>query len=84
MKECVTDIVETLAPENVRLKKMVADLQLSRHTVERRISDMHSDIEKKLHSDLHECEYFSVALDESCDIQDKPQLAIFARSVSKD
>ena len=30
------------------------------------------------------CEYFSVALDESYDIQDKPQLAIFARSVSND
>ena len=28
--------------------------------------------------------YFSVALDESCDVQDKPQLANFARSVSED
>ena len=28
--------------------------------------------------------HFSVALDECCDIQDKPQLAIFTRSVSKD
>lgn len=41
-------------------------------------------IESQLQSDLQACEYFSVALDECCDIQDKPQLAIFARSVSKD
>ncbi|XP_077087099.1 general transcription factor II-I repeat domain-containing protein 2A-like [Siphateles boraxobius] len=28
--------------------------------------------------------YFSIALDESCDVQDKPQLAIFVRFVSED
>ena len=41
-------------------------------------------IESQLHSDLQACEYGCVALDESCEIQDKPQLAIFARSVSND
>ena len=39
-------------------------------------------IESQLHSDFQACEYFSIALDESCDIQDKPQLAIFARFIS--
>ncbi|CAI5686114.1 unnamed protein product [Oreochromis niloticus] len=63
---------------------MVSDVQLSRHTVEHRISDINTAIESQLHSDLQACEYFRVALDESCDIQDKPQLAIFARSVSND
>ena len=63
---------------------MVSDLQLSHHTVERRVSDISTVIESQLHSDLQACEYFSVALDESCDIQDKPQLAIFARSASND
>ncbi|XP_060754330.1 general transcription factor II-I repeat domain-containing protein 2-like [Neoarius graeffei] len=63
---------------------MASDLQLSRHTVEHRISDINTSVESKLHSDLQACEYFSVALDESCDIEDKPQLAIFARSVSKE
>ncbi|XP_077340594.1 general transcription factor II-I repeat domain-containing protein 2A-like [Lithobates pipiens] len=63
---------------------MVSDLQLSRHTVEHRISDINTSIQSKLHSDLQACEYFSVALDESCDIQDKAQLAIFVRSVSND
>ena len=41
-------------------------------------------IESQLHSDFQACEYFSVALDESCDIQDKPQFAIFVRFISTD
>lgn len=84
VKKCLSDVVEILSPENDKLKRMVSDVQLSRHTVEHRISDINTAIESQLHSDLQACEYFSVALDESCDIQDKPQLAIFARSVSND
>ena len=41
-------------------------------------------IESQLHSDFQACEYFSIALDESCDIQDKPQLAIFAPFILND
>ena len=33
---------------------------------------------------LTACEYFSIALDESYNIQDKPQLAIFTRFISND
>ncbi|CAL9692573.1 unnamed protein product [Knipowitschia caucasica] len=84
VKKCLSDAVEILSPENDKLKLMISDVQLSRHTVERRISDINAAIETQLYSDLQECAYFSVALDESCDIQDKPQLAIFARSVSND
>ena len=84
IKKCLNDAVDVLSPENSKLKQMVSDLQLSRHTVEHRVSDISTVIESQLHSDLQACEYFSVALDESCDIQDKPQLAIFARSVSND
>ena len=84
VKKCLSDVVEILSPENDKLKRMVSDVQLSRHTVEHRISDINTAIESQLHSELQACEYFSVALDESCDIQDKPQLAIFTRSVSND
>ena len=34
--------------------------------------------------DFQACEYFRVALDESCDIQGKPQLAILAQFISSD
>lgn len=63
---------------------MVSDLQLSHHTVEHRISDISTAIESPLHSDLQLCEYFSVAIDESCEIQEKPQLATFTGSVSNE
>ena len=63
---------------------MLSDVQLSLHTVERRISDNNMVIESQLHSDFQACEYFSVTLDENCGIQDKPQLAIFARFISTD
>ena len=82
VKKCLCDIVEILSPENNKLKKMKSDVQLLHHTVERRISDINMAIESQLHSDFQACKYFSIALDASCDIQDKPQLAIFARFIS--
>ena len=56
---------------------MISDIQLSLHTVEHRISDINIAIESQLHSDLQACKYVSVGLDECCDMQDKPQLAIY-------
>ena len=84
VKKCLLDVIDILSPENKKLKTMILDVQMSRHTIERRISDINTNIQTQLHFDLQACEYFSVALDESCDIQDKPQLAIFVRSVSND
>uniref|UniRef100_H2ZWQ1 DUF4371 domain-containing protein n=1 Tax=Latimeria chalumnae TaxID=7897 RepID=H2ZWQ1_LATCH len=84
VKTCLRDVMSILSPENDHLQKKISDLQLSRHTIERRISDLNSDIELQLHSQLQQCEYLSLALDESCDMQDKPQLAIFVRTVSDD
>jgi len=66
------DVVEILSHES-KIKQTVSDIQLSRHAVEHRISDINTAIESQLHSDLQVCKYFSVSLDESCDIQNKPQ-----------
>ena len=76
-KKCFCNIVEILSSENIKLKRVLSDVQLSRHTFERRISNVNMEIESQLHSNFQACEYFSVVLDESCDIQDKPQLATF-------
>ena len=70
VKKYLCDIVEILSSENNKLKRMLSDVQLSFHTVERKISDISMVIESQLHSDFQACEYFSVAFDESCDIQD--------------
>uniref|UniRef100_UPI00358F209E general transcription factor II-I repeat domain-containing protein 2A-like n=1 Tax=Myxine glutinosa TaxID=7769 RepID=UPI00358F209E len=84
VQTCLRDVVAILTPENDSSKRSVSDLQLSRHTVEQRISDINNSIETQLHTDLEKCRYFSIALDESCDIQDKPQLAIFVRAIATD
>ncbi|KAJ3597343.1 hypothetical protein NHX12_000871 [Muraenolepis orangiensis] len=83
-REHHTDMVAIRNQTENQIIHKVSAGNKTRHTVEHRISDINAAIEAQLHSDLQTCEYFSVALDESCDIQDKPQLAIFARSVSND
>ena len=42
IEKCLSDAVHVLSPENSKLKGMVSDRQLSRHTVERRVSDLHA------------------------------------------
>lgn len=77
VKTCLSDIIEILSPENDELKQMVSDIKLSHNTVEHRISDINMAIDSQFQSDLKACEYFSIALDKCCDIQDKLQLVIF-------
>ncbi|KAL4126266.1 hypothetical protein QTP88_010491 [Uroleucon formosanum] len=50
--------------------------------MERRISMISSDIFSNLQNEIGNCSALSLALDESTDIQDKPQLAIFVRYVT--
>ena len=57
---------------------------MSRHTTERRISDINADIEGKMRNDLKNCVAFSLALGESTDIHDTPQTAVFFCTVSFD
>ena len=52
VKKCLCDVVEILSPENNKLKRMMSDVQLSRRTVEHRISDINKAIESQLHSDF--------------------------------
>ncbi|KAL4090661.1 hypothetical protein QTP88_025455 [Uroleucon formosanum] len=47
--------------------------------IERRISMISSDIFFNLQNEIANCSALSLALDESTDIQDKPQLAILVR-----
>lgn len=73
-----------LDPENEKLQKLVDHLPASRHTMERRISALSGSILNNLQTNIKECSAISLALDESTDIKDTPQLAIFVRYVSKD
>uniref|UniRef100_H3AFK5 Uncharacterized protein n=1 Tax=Latimeria chalumnae TaxID=7897 RepID=H3AFK5_LATCH len=84
MKTCLTDVAAILCPENSSLQKQISEIQLSRHTIERRISDLSSDVELQLHSAIQTCACLNIAINESCAIQDKPQLPVFACIVSDD
>ncbi|XP_040069581.1 zinc finger BED domain-containing protein 5-like [Ixodes scapularis] len=84
VKTNISDVVALLDPNNKNLQRLVNQVPVSRHSVERRISQLSADVVDKLQEGLNSCKAFSLALDESTDIQDKPQLAIFVRYVSSD
>ena len=56
----------------------------SHRTTQRRISQMSAEIAFTMQNDLKSSLAFSIAFDESTDIQDYPQLIIFVRYVSSD
>ncbi|MBN3279890.1 ZMYM6 protein, partial [Polyodon spathula] len=72
VKKFLADVISIVSLEDDNLKRTISDLQLLRRTVEHRISDINDAIESQLYSELQK----------SCDVQDKPQLAIFLWTVS--
>uniref|UniRef100_A0A8C4FES4 HAT C-terminal dimerisation domain-containing protein n=1 Tax=Dicentrarchus labrax TaxID=13489 RepID=A0A8C4FES4_DICLA len=72
MKECLVAAAELLAPDKVKLFQSVSD----------RITDMVQDIEKTLKNTARDFEYFSMACDETTDITNTAQLAIFVRGIT--
>ena len=69
---------------DINIKNKVDNIALSRNTVMRRIDDMGQDVSTQIVSGLQNCKYFSLALDESCDITDNAQLSIFVRYTNND
>lgn len=51
-------------------KNMVNKIALSRNTIMRRIDDTGQDVGPQIVSRLQYCKYFSITLDERCDIRD--------------
>ena len=81
VKECIVTAAKLLAPDKVTLFEKVS---LSRRTVSDWIEDMGEDIEKTLKYRAKCFEFFSLALDETTDITNTAQLAIFIRGVTSD
>ncbi|XP_065681502.1 general transcription factor II-I repeat domain-containing protein 2A-like [Hydra vulgaris] len=84
VKQNISDVLSVLDPSNSKIQRLVSQIPISRHTTERRISEISIDVEQQLLNDLKNCEAFSLAVDESTDIQDKPQMAVFVRYVTSD
>ena len=62
----------------------IKSVQLSANTVMRRVEAMSSDVISQLKTDFDRCSYCSLQFDESTDIVDTAQLAVFVRMVFED
>ena len=84
VKKNTTDVIAVLDPNNKKLQRLIAQMPCSRRTTQRRISQISADIAVTMQSDLKSSLSFSIAIDESTDLKENPQLAIFVRYVSSD
>ena len=74
LKEYLMAVVDIVCPEE---KSLVSNVSLSRRTVTRRIEDLAADVRGSLKDTCVGFDYFSEALDESTDLKDAAQLAVF-------
>ena len=79
VKECMVAAAELLAPDKVKLFQSVS---LSRRTVSDRITDLAQDTEKTLKDSAGDFQFFSLACDETTDITNTAQLAVFVRGIT--
>lgn len=81
VKEALTIFAQNCDDKHVKTK--ADSVSLSRHTVTRRVEEMAVDINKQIQEIVTKCKYFSLALDETCDLTSRSQLAIFVRCVDE-
>ena len=79
IKHCLFIFSELACPEK---KYLIEQTSLSRYTVARRIDTMASHLEDCLVENINKFSHFSSALDESTDINDTAQLAVYIRGVT--
>ncbi|XP_074039888.1 general transcription factor II-I repeat domain-containing protein 2 [Leptinotarsa decemlineata] len=78
IKECMEAAAEVLCPSQ---KQLFFKISLSGVTVARRVEELANDIEGSLKERVSQFVYYSIALDESTDITDTAQLAVFIRGI---
>lgn len=84
IKKAAITLVDTVLRDDANKAKVVkklSEVPLSRHTVTRRTEDISQDLKSQLISDIMNCDYCSIAMDESTDVTDVSQLCIYIRLV---
>lgn len=81
VKEALSIFAQNCNDKNVKMK--ADNVSLSRNTITRRVEEMSGDISSQIMDTVSNCKYFSLALDETCDLTGMSQLAIFVRSVDE-
>uniref|UniRef100_A0A087Y4L4 Uncharacterized protein n=1 Tax=Poecilia formosa TaxID=48698 RepID=A0A087Y4L4_POEFO len=79
IKECLVGSSAQICHEK---KYAFENISLSRRTVTRRIEDIATNLVLQLKDSVNDFEYFSLALDESCDIPHTAQLLIFVCGIN--
>ena len=85
VKEAFLDCAKVLfdnLPNKCTIISRIKDMPISPRTVQRRITDMAADVIEQQTVTLKSANVFSVALDESIDINNNPRLAVVARYCS--
>ncbi|KAI6655717.1 General transcription factor II-I repeat domain-containing protein 2A-like [Oopsacas minuta] len=80
VKDSMNLFTSVVYPER---KSIVENTSLSSQTVAKRVDDLATNIQKTLINKLGACQFYSLAIDESTDVCDTAQLAIFIRGVTK-
>ncbi|XP_026479418.1 zinc finger MYM-type protein 6-like [Ctenocephalides felis] len=71
-------------PNQQTILSRIQEIPASARTIERRITEMADNVTTKQNAGLQEAVSFSVAVDESTDVNDIARLAVFARYCDKD
>ena len=78
VKTCMLKAAELVCPDK---RQALANISLSRPTVTERVEELSGDLKSQLKDNVKSFIAFSIALDESTDVTDVAQLAIFIRGV---
>lgn len=78
LKSCMMKVCDILCPDK---KQMFANVSLSRNTVADRVCEIATDLRTQLSEKSRDFVAYSLAVDESTDMTDTAQLAIFLRGV---
>ena len=77
----MTAAVETLFPGQDDIARGIDSMALSRSTVSKRIDVILTNLYETALSQLLQAEWFSLAIDDTTDIRDTAQLAVFSASL---
>jgi len=79
IKECLSDAANIMCPEQ---KTKFDSISLSRRTVVRRVEKISDNLMHQLRDASKDFLWYSLALDESTDVQDTAQLFVFIRGIN--